>query len=221
MIALPDEGDIADWVMCQPSGTVLYACQKAGTILGQRVLILGQGAIGQSFTAICSRLGARQVIAADLDDYRLAFSKRFGATHTINPSKEPLDDAVREITGGRMPDIVVEAAGYADTLNASIRLVKKFGKIVMFGVQAMGTDMKTTTPIDTRTLVYKEATVIPTAAGHSGDPVSHIETIVELRQRGWWDPAEMITHRMKFDEVQKVYDMYEQRTDRSLKVVMV
>ena len=41
MVALPDDGDLGEWVMCQPSGTVLYSCQQMGTILGKRVLVLG------------------------------------------------------------------------------------------------------------------------------------------------------------------------------------
>ena len=58
MVAVPGDGTPAEWVMCQPSGTVLYACQQMGTILGKSVLILGQGSIGLSFTAICARAGA-------------------------------------------------------------------------------------------------------------------------------------------------------------------
>ena len=37
MIALPDHGDLTEWVMCQPSGTVLYSCQRMGSVLGKSV----------------------------------------------------------------------------------------------------------------------------------------------------------------------------------------
>ena len=124
IIALPDDGDIGEWLMCQPSGTVLFALQQLGTLLGRTVLVIGQGAIGQSFTAIAARAGARRVIAADLFDYRLEYSTRLGATHTINPSTELLDEAVEEITGGELADVTVEAAGYTDTFAAACRLVK-------------------------------------------------------------------------------------------------
>ncbi|MBM3934523.1 MAG: zinc-binding dehydrogenase [SAR202 cluster bacterium] len=215
---LPDEGDLTGWLMCQPSGTVLYAVQRIGTIIGKSVLVIGQGAIGQSFTAICSRLGAKQVIAADLYDYRLERSKKFGATHTVNASKEDMDKCVRELTGGRMPDIVVEAAGYPETLNASIRLVGKFGRIMMFGVQEGGAGHHI--KVDTHPLMNNEATIIPAAAARSGDPIGHIETMIQLRRRGWWDPAEMITHHMKFNDIQKAFEMYERREDNMIKVVM-
>ena len=51
MVALPDDGTSEEWLMCQPSGTVLYSVQQAGTVLGKSVMVMGQGSIGLSFTA--------------------------------------------------------------------------------------------------------------------------------------------------------------------------
>ncbi len=217
MVALPDEGDLDEWVMCQPSGTVLYSCQQMDTILGKRVLIFGQGSIGLSFTAITARSGARQVIAVDLEDYRLEYSKRFGATHTINPSKENLDEAIAEITGGRGAEISVEAAGYPDTLNNVFKHVSKFGRCIIFGLMGGVEEM---TPLNFRQFFANTPTIVPTAGAASGDAVGHIERMVELKERGWWDPGEMVTHRMAFDDVKAAYDMYENREDRMVKAVM-
>ncbi len=71
MILLPDTGPLDEWVMCQPSGTVLYSCQQMPNLLGKNVVVVGQGSIGLSFTMITSRCGARSVTAVDLLDYRL------------------------------------------------------------------------------------------------------------------------------------------------------
>ena len=217
MIALPDHGDLTEWVMCQPSGTVLYACQKMGNILGKSVLIMGQGAIGLSFTMLTSRQGARQVIAVDLLDYRLQYSSEFGATHTINPSKVDLIETVQEITHGVGSDITVEAAGYPDTLDMAFRLVRPFGTVIIFGMQ--GDDI---VPVDTRPWMDKQPTIIPTVGARSGDPTTHIKEIVALRERGLVDPARMVTHRLGFDanDVNSAYEMYEQRLDNIIKVVM-
>ena len=217
MVALPDEGSLDEWIMCQPSGTVLYSCQQMETILGKRVLIFGQGSIGLSFTAITARSGARQVIAVDLEDYRLEYSKKFGATHTINPTKENLDEAIAEITGGRGAEISVEAAGYPDTLNNVFKHVSKFGRCIIFGLIGGTEDM---TPLHFRQFFGNTPTIVPTAGASSGDAVGHIERMVELKERGWWDPGEMVTHRMTFDDVKPAYDMYENRDDEVVKVVM-
>ena len=215
MIALPDHGDLTEWIMCQPSGTVLYSCQRMGSVLGKSVLVMGQGAIGLSFTMLTSLQGARQVIAVDMLDYRLEYAGQFGATHTINPDQQDLREAVREITHGEWPDITVEAAGYPDTLDMSFRLVKPDGTVVVFGMQ--GDDI---IPVDTS--IWANQTMIRTTGGRSSDPITHIKEIVALRERGWIDPSQMVTHRLGFnaDDVNRAYEMYEQRQDNIIKVVM-
>lgn len=217
MIGLPDDGDLTEWVMCQPSGTVLYSCQKMGNILGKSVLILGQGAIGLSFTMFISRQGARHVIAVDLLDYRLGYARKFGATHTVNPDEDNLAEAVNEITHGVGADIVVEAAGYPDTFDMAFRVVRPFGTVILFGLQE-----SETVSIDFLVMRDKQATIIPTSGGRSGDPTTHIKEIVALRERGWIQPDRMVTHRLGFNvkDVNRAYEMYEQRLDNVIKVVM-
>ena len=76
------------------------------------------------------------------------------------------------------------------------------------------------TAIDTSQLMRSQARVVGTVGAGSGDAVSHIENMVELRSRGWWDPGEMLTHRVAFDDVKKAYDMYENREDGVVKLAM-
>ena len=76
------------------------------------------------------------------------------------------------------------------------------------------------TPLDLSHLMSKTPTIIPTVGALSGDAVRHIDTMVKLKARGWWDPGEMITHRLNFSEVKRAYDMYEGGDDGVVKVVM-
>ena len=218
MALLPDHGDLGEWIMCQPSGTVLYSCQQMGTILGKAVVDMRQGSIGLSFTAIVARAGARRVIAVDPLDYRLEWGKKFGATHTINPDKDDVDEALAEITDGKLADIAVEASGFPDALSAAIRGATKHGKVIIFGIQAGPTGRKT--EIDTSIFLKNAPTIIPTSGAGSGDPIGHIDRMIELKERGWWDPGQMKTHEMKFDNVQEAYDQYEQYEDNVIKVVL-
>ena len=217
---VPNEGDLSSWVTCQPAGTVLYSCQQIGTILGKKVLVLGQGGIGLSFTAIFARSGASQIICADPIDNRLNFSKRVGATHVINPSKTSIDDAVAEITNGSMADIVIEAAGYEQTLNVAFRTVKQYGKVIIFGMVNDGNNPSTLTSIATHYLLQNCPTIIPTVGGRSANPIAHIQTMVGLKQKGWWDPGELITHQLPFSKAQEAYELYASRKDGVIKVVL-
>ena len=215
MIALPDEGDLAEWLMCQPSGTVLYSCQKMGSIVGKDVVIVGQGAIGLSFTMITAMLGARQIIGVDLLDYRLGWAQKLGATHTVNPDSEDVAQAISHLTEGRGADVVVEAAGYPDTLNLCFRLVRQFGTVILFGIQS-----EQMVPVEYRQWMDRQPTIIPTTGARTIDPTSHIQRMVELKGRGWADPGRLVTHHLPFEEVQRVYDMYEGQQDNVIKVVM-
>ena len=215
MALLPDDGPLDEWVMCQPSGTVLYSCKQMGSVLGKNVLIMGQGSIGLSFTMLISRMGARSVIVADLFDYRLEKSREFGSTHRINPDNQDLSEAVAEITGGVGVDIAVEAAGYPDTFNIVFSQVRQFGTVILFGIQS-----EQYVPIEHNYLMERQPHIIPTTGARSGDPISQIQDMVALKARGWADPGKLITHRLGFSSVQNAYDMYEQRQDNVIKVVM-
>lgn len=215
MVLLPNEGPLDEWVMCQPPGTVLYSCKRMDTLLQKNVLVLGQGSIGLSFTMLTSRMGARSVIAVDPLDYRLQKSLEMGATHTVNPDRDDLTEAVQEITRGAGPDIVVEAAGYPNTFNIAFQQVRQFGTVILFGIQS-----DQYVPVEHNLLMEKQPTIIPTTGARSLDPISQIQDLVDLRQRGWCEPAQLITHRLPFSQVQTAYDMYEQRQDNIIKVVM-
>ena len=63
-----------------------------------------------------------------------ANESKFGSTHVINASNENVLEKISEITNGQMADIVVEASGSSSGLNDSIEVVRKKGKIILFGL---------------------------------------------------------------------------------------
>ncbi len=111
--------------------------------------------------------------------------------------------------------MVVEAAGYPDTFNMTFRLVRQFGTIIIFGLPT-----EQWVPVEYHWLMDNQPRIIPTTGARSGDPISHIREIVGLRERGWCDPGKLLTHHMPFSEVQSAYEMYENREDNVIKVVM-
>lgn len=216
IIPLPEQGDLPTLLMCQPVGTVLYACQRMGSVLGKRIAILGQGPIGLSFTEMMARGGANQIIGVDLLDYRLDISKRVGGTHTLNPTRDDIPKAVEEITRGEMVDIVIEAAGRPATSNLIWDIIRSQGLAVLFGLP----HDQITFPFNYERMMYKLPTIIATIGARSGNPSKHIKECVELVSQGRLDLSYLITHRMKFDDIQQAYDIYSEKLDNVIKVVM-
>lgn len=216
IIPLPDEGGLDEWLMCQPSGTVLFATKLWGNTVGQRIGVLGQGAIGLSFTMLAAAQGAEQVIGFDLLDYRLDKARELGATDTINPDSVNAHEALAELTHGHGLDVMVDASGDPEGLNQAIDLVKDQGKVLGFSLVGMNSVV----PFRHMNWMRKRTTLIPCSSRGSADPTADIKEIVELRERGWVDPGRLITHQVSFDEIPEAYEMYSTQADGVIKVVM-
>ena len=100
------------------------------------VVVLGVGALGMCFLMKARMLGAGNIIAVDLSDYRLQFAKRLGADHTLNVGKTTLAerlDFVRSLTHGRGADMVIETAGVPQAVPEGLEMLRLGGLLVEAG----------------------------------------------------------------------------------------
>jgi 2-desacetyl-2-hydroxyethyl bacteriochlorophyllide A dehydrogenase len=215
-VHLPNTGNPESWVLCQPVGTVLYAVRQMGNIIGKNVVIIGQGPIGLSFTDFVARQGARKVIVADKHDYRLDMSKRLGATHTINVGRENLVEAVTEITKGALADITVEACGRPEAAHQIFECLRMQGTAIVFGLS----HDETVFPFNWALLEDKLPRIIATNSARSGDMADAVETLVDLVSQGRMSVEHLLTHRLGWSDVTRAYEIYSNKAENSLKVVM-
>jgi S-(hydroxymethyl)mycothiol dehydrogenase len=101
---------------------------------GQTVAVIGCGGVGDAAVAGALYAGARQVIAVDTDDRKLAWAKGFGATDTVNASSEDVVARLKELTGGVGPDVVIDAVGRPETYRQAFEARDLAGTVVLVGV---------------------------------------------------------------------------------------
>jgi S-(hydroxymethyl)mycothiol dehydrogenase len=101
---------------------------------GQAVAVIGCGGVGDAAVAGALYAGARQVIAVDTDDRKLAWAKGFGATDTVNASREDVVARLKELTGGVGPDVVIDAVGRPETYRQAFEARDLAGTVVLVGV---------------------------------------------------------------------------------------
>ena len=101
---------------------------------GDTVAVLGCGGVGDAAIAASALAGARTVIAVDLDDRKLEWARRFGATHTVNAGAGDVVEAIREMTGGFGADVVIEAVGRPETYRQAFFARDHAGTLVQVGV---------------------------------------------------------------------------------------
>ena len=215
VVPLPDDGDLSTWTLCQPLGTVLYACNRLGSVVGKRVAVVGQGPIGLCFSYLLSRMGAAEVIGIDPLDYRLAHARRLGATQTLNPTTDSVTEAMADLTKGQGADIVVEAVGRESAVQQAIQLARFQGVVALFGVLPAEPF-----PVDMLTVLRRMLTILPSMSSTSPDPAAPVREAVQLVHQGRVDLSSLLTHRTTFDQVQWTYETYEAQADNCLKIVM-
>ncbi len=101
---------------------------------GDTVAVFGCGGVGNAAVAASVLAGARQIIAVDVDDRKLAAARLFGATDTVNSTEGDPVDAVRSRTGGFGVDVAIEAVGLPQTMLQAFYARDLAGTLVQVGV---------------------------------------------------------------------------------------
>ena len=115
---------------------VQYGSVKPGDV----VAVVGSGPIGLSVIATASLYGAARIIAIDLDANRLAKSREFGATDTVNSGDSNWKEQVMALTDGAGVDVAVEAVGVPDTFTMATEIVRPGGHVANVGVHGKDAD---------------------------------------------------------------------------------
>lgn len=101
---------------------------------GDSVAVFGCGGVGDAAIVGARLAGAAKVIAVDLDDAKLEWAKEFGATHTVNASREDAVEAVRALTDGYGADVCIEAVGNPAVMEQAFYARDLAGTLVQVGV---------------------------------------------------------------------------------------
>ncbi|WP_306142793.1 NADPH:quinone oxidoreductase family protein [Roseibium sp. MMSF_3412] len=117
-------------------GTTLHAYKdRADLQPGETVAVLGaSGGVGQAAVEIASVMGARVIACASSED-KLAFARSLGAELTLDYSKEPLKERLKELTGGAGADVVYDPVGGAHSEQA-LRATAWEGRFLVIGFAA-------------------------------------------------------------------------------------
>ncbi|MBX3012530.1 MAG: zinc-binding dehydrogenase [Caldilineaceae bacterium] len=216
LLPLPTSKPLDQLLQAQQLGTVLYAAKHLPTsVIAKTVAVIGQGSAGLWWNYTLRRLGARRVIAVDLQAHRLAVSKHYGATDTVHNAEIDAVRAVSDLTGGEMVDLVVEAAGEADTIPLAVELVKRHGAILFFGVPRL-----TTVEFPFATF-FRKCLLSRAIVGALTDPNHECTRMaLDLIAKGEADVGPMITHHFPFEQVIEAYELQTTRDEGAIKIVV-
>jgi threonine dehydrogenase-like Zn-dependent dehydrogenase len=202
---------------------------------GETIAVWGCGPVGLFAIKSAYLLGAERVIAIDRVPYRLRMAREKAGAETINFEETGVYDALREMTGGRGPDAVIDAVGMeahvggvagvydrvkqammAETdrphaLREAILSCRNGGTVSIIGVYGGFVDKFPLGAVMNRSLTIR--------AGQC-HVQRYTKPLLERIQNGEIDPSFVITHHMRLDEAPRGFEMFLHKQDECEKVVL-
>ena len=130
---IPAEGlDVRTCALVEPMSVGFHAVERGAVSDIDTVMVIGCGMVGLG-AVVRSALRGATVIAADIDEEKLALARRMGAAHTVNTMTEDVHARLQEITAGAGPDVIIEAVGNPHTYRMAVDEVAFTGRVVCIG----------------------------------------------------------------------------------------
>ncbi len=209
-LRLPDEVSYEEGSFIEPLGTVVRGQVNAGIGPGDSVLVLGCGIAGLLHIKLARALAAGRIMATDINDYRMAAARKFGADLVID-AREDVPNCVREANDGRLADKVIICTGALAAVQQALASVDRGGVVLLFAVPKPGE----TVAIDLNPLWRDEISFMPSYAAAPWDNT----TALELIRSGRVVVSDMITHRLSLDEIGEGFRRASE-ADNCLKVII-
>jgi L-iditol 2-dehydrogenase len=191
--------------------TGLRVVARSGLGVGDRVLIIGPGFSGLLMVQLCRIAGAACVGMAGTRDERLRIAEKLGADFTVNIRSRPQWE--EEITAEYARygfDVCIEASGTESGFLSAIRLVRKGGTIVEFGISS---DPLNGVPQEE--FYRKEITVVGSKGGYGFYPKA-----VELLENRRIQVEPVVTHEFPLSESARAFDIADRRLENVLRAVI-
>lgn len=195
--------------LVEPLTVGFHAVSRGRVTAEDTVAILGCGGVGLGVVAASSARGAR-TIAIDLDDEKLELARLFGAAYTIHSKREQLHDRLQQMTGGRGPDVVIEAIGTPATFRAAVEEVAFTGRVVYIGYA------KEPVSYETRLFVQKELDVLGSRNAEPED----FSAVIRLLQAGKFPVDKTVSLVVSLEEAPDALRSWSENPSRFKKILV-
>jgi threonine dehydrogenase-like Zn-dependent dehydrogenase len=215
--------------------TGYQAAESAGVEPGDVVAVWGCGPVGQLVIQSAYLLGAERVIAIDRIPERLRMANEISKAEILNYQGLDVVEALKEMTGGRGPDVCIDAVGLeahgtsldalydrvkhslwlttdiAHVLRQVIQACRKGGTVSLAGVYGGFLDKVNLGAAFAKGLRFRMGQT---------DVQRYIRPLLEKIERGDIDPSFVVTHRLKLQEAPLGYQIFNHKRDGCIKVVL-
>ena len=194
---VPETVPIDHAVFIEPLACAIHAVDRGNITEGDTVVVAGCGPIGLGMIAAAKKQNPGLLIATDLHPKRLELAKACGADLALNPGEIDIIDEVRSLTDGYGCDVFLEASGHPSAVDQGLRMLRKLGTFVVFGVFKE--------KVTTEWSIIGDRKELDVLGAHLG-PYTYPRAI-EMLAAGALPMDRIITHRLPFSEIDSALEL--------------
>ena len=196
-VALPDELSYVDGALVACGfGTVYEALNRVAVSGQDRVLITGMGPVGMAAGLLAKKMGATQVIGADVAQSRLDFSLECGAIdQAVRADAADALDQIKALTGGQGCEVSVDCSGSPQGRLLALQGTRRWGRCAMVG-EGNRVDFDVS-----QTIIHNQITIY----GSWVTSLGHMEDLVEKLVEWKLKPEVIVSHRFPLDQAAEAY----------------
>ncbi len=177
---------------------------------GSTVAIVGAGPIGMAALLTAKLYSPAVIYMIDIDASRLAAAIAFGATAVINSATSDAGVELSKLTNGRGVDTAIEAVGLPATFELCQQIIGAGGCIANIGVHGTKVDLHL------ESLWDRNITITTRLVDTASTPM-----LLDTVRSGKIDPAQLVTHRFRFNDILQAYDTFAHAAEsHALKVII-
>ncbi|MGD6933738.1 MAG: zinc-dependent dehydrogenase [Candidatus Bathyarchaeia archaeon] len=207
---LPDDMSFEEGTFIEPLACVARGQRLANIQKDDVVLIIGSGISGILHAQLAKFKGAKKVIVADINEYRMKLAVQFGADFALD-ARDKLPQKIKTLNEGRLADQVIVCTGATSAVTSSVDCVEKGGTILFFAVP--DPTVKIPLPINQ---FWRNEITIRTSYGAAPDDLEEALAVLATKKLNVKD---MITHRLPLREAQEGFRLMA-TAGESLKVIL-
>ena len=205
-VKVPEDVKAEEAAWCKLASITQTGVRQAEHVMGETAVIIGLGPLGQLITQYLRVLGLREVLAIDQVQPRLDRAMAHGATAAFCGSAADATVFVMQHTGGELADVVYDVTGYHAVFPMALKLVRRFGRVILQGDSPHPSKQHLTHDVLTRqirVLGTHNENLPPQHASWTAK--RQAELFLQYVQRKQMRMASLITHRFEPDEAGEVY----------------
>ena len=212
LFKLPEDMSFEEGALVEPLAVSYRAVAQSGATYRDRLAIIGGGTIGQLCLAAAKAVGIKETLITVKYDQQAELARDLGADHIVPTGETPLQEYVKDFTGGFGMNAVIETVGGAQNFDDALTIVRKRGVVVLVAGYHKPLE------VNLSRIVWSEAVITGSNCyGYSGMDTD-FQASIDLIASGKIDVTKLVTHRFPLTEITEAFKVAADKSSGSIKV---